>query len=116
MSFKVSSIRFEESRRVVEDELSSNTIERITASATSDPYIPMTQVSADTVSYTITLPNAEPGTKKIFTLISQGETTVTIEYNDPYNVENTDTFTFSRVGDLIIFYATVAGWHRTYYD
>jgi hypothetical protein len=116
MSFKLSNIRFEESRRVVENELSSNSIERITAAATSDPYIPMTQVYADTVSYTIILPNAEPGTKKIFTLVSQGETDVTIEYTDAYNIEDIDSATLNNVGDLVVFYATVEGWHTSYYD
>jgi hypothetical protein len=116
MSFKVSNIHFEESRRVVEDELSSNSIERITSASTCDPYVPITQVYADSVSYTITLPNAEAGTEKVITLVSQGETSVTISYNNAYDNNNLDSVTMSSVGDLIVFFATLQGWHYRYYD
>jgi hypothetical protein len=116
MSFKVSNIHYEESRRVVEDELSSKTIERITAAATTDPYIPITQISADTVSYTIILPTAEAGTEKVMTLVSAGETNVTIQYNNAYDDDNTDSVSMGSVGDLIVFYATLRGWHYRYYD
>lgn len=116
MSFKVSNIRFEESRRVVEDELSSRLIEQITAAATSDPYIPTTQVSADSTSFAITLPDAEPGTIKIITLVSQGEANVTVNYNNGYNGDS-DSVTIYYVGELVIFYASSRGWHtRTFID
>ena len=110
MSFKVSNIRFEESRRVVDEKLSSQAIEQITAAATSNAYIATTQISAPTTSYSITLPNAEPGTIKIMTLVSGGETNVTVNYNEGYD-GNSDSRIFAREGDLVIFYASIRGWH-----
>ena len=116
MSFKVSNVRFEESRRVVDEVLSSKAIEQITAAATSDPYIATTQITALSSSYAVTLPNAEPGTIKIMTFVDAGETNVTINYNNGYN-GNSDSQTLGTVGDLVIFYASIRGWHtRTFID
>jgi hypothetical protein len=110
MSFKVSNVRFEESRRVVDEVLSSKAIELITSAATSNPYIATTQITALSSSYSITLPNAEPGTIKIMTLVDSGETNVTINYNEGYD-GNADTVNLGREGDLVIFYASIRGWH-----
>jgi len=116
MSFKVSNVRFEESRRVVDEVLSSKAIERITAAATSDPYIATTQLTALSSSYAVTLPNAEPGTIKIMTLVDAGETNVTINYNNGFS-GNSQTLSFGYVGELVIFYASINGWHtRTFLD
>jgi hypothetical protein len=116
MSFKLSNVRFEESRRVVEDELSSKAIELITAAATSNPYIATTQITALSSSYSITLPNAEPGTIKIMTIVDVGETNVTINYNNGFS-GNSQTLSFGYVGELVIFYASIRGWHlRTFLD
>jgi hypothetical protein len=115
MSFKLSKISIEETRREIRQTI--GTIEVVTGTATLDPYIPITQVIANTVSYTVTLPNAEPGTRKVIVFVSQGETNVTVEYNDPYNIEDTDTQELSNVGDVLVFYATPQGWQNTgYYD
>ena len=115
MSFKVSNIRFEESRRVVDEELSSKLIEEIRAAATSDPYMATTQIFANT-SYSITLPDAEPGTIKIMTCVTAGETNVIVNYNDGFSGDTTSV-TFSYVGELVIFYASARGWHtRTFLD
>lgn len=114
MSFKVSNVRFEESRRVVDEVLSSKAIEQITAAATSNAYIPTTQITANITSYTITLPNAEPGTIKVMTLVSVGEANVTVNFNNGYNGDS-DSETLGTVGDLVIFYANTRGWHtRTF--
>jgi hypothetical protein len=114
MSFKVSNVRFEESRRVVDEVLSSKSIERITAAATSNAYIATTQLTALSSSYAVTLPNAEPGTIKIMTLVDAGETSVTVNYNEGYD-GNADSVNFGREGDLVIFYASIRGWHtRTF--
>lgn len=114
MSFKLSNIHFEESRRAADRELSSKLIEEIRAAATSDPYVATTQIFANT-SYSITLPNAEPGTIKIMTLVSAGETSVTVNFTDGFG--NADSNTFSVLGELIIFYASSRGWHtRTFLD
>jgi hypothetical protein len=101
---------------VVEDELSSRTIEHITEAASCDPYKATTQLSADSSSYTVTLPNAEPGTIKIITLVSQGEANVTVNYNNGYSGDSSSV-TINYVGELVIFYASARGWHtRTFID
>ena len=115
MSFKVSNIRFEESRRVVDEELSSKAIETISAATTSDPYIATTQIFS-TSTYTITLPNAEPGTIKVMTFMTSDETSVTVNYNNGFS-GNSSSVTFGYVGELVIFYASANGWHtRTFLD
>ena len=116
MSFKLSNVRFEESRRVVDEELSSKLIETITATATSDPYIATTQIFSNSTSYTITLPNAEAGTIKVMTFMSSAETSVTINYNNGFSGDSRSV-TFGYVGELVIFYASANGWHtRTFLD
>ena len=114
MSFKLSNVRFEESRRVVDEKI---LIEKITAASTSNPYIPTTQITANpSSSYSVTLPNAEPGTIKVMTFATSSETNVTINYNSGFSGNQT-TSTFGYDGELIIFYASVNGWHiRTFLD
>ena len=112
MIFKLSNVRFEESRRVVDEKL---LIEKITAASTSNPYIPTTQITASS-SYSVTLPNAEPGTIKVMTFTTSSETNVTINYKSGFSGNQT-TSTFGYDGELIIFYASVNGWHiRTFLD
>lgn len=113
MFFKVSNTNYEESRRVVDDTISDKLSETITTTATLDPYIATSKLQIGT--YTVTLPNAEPGTIKIVTLLESGEATVTISYNDGWG--NPNTYNMSYRGELIIFYATAVGWHtRTFLD
>jgi hypothetical protein len=115
MIFKVSNVVYEESRRVVDETVSSAMIESISATATVDPYIATTQLDSSNASFTVTLPNAEPGTIKIITLIAASETTVTIQYKSGWGGDN--TYNMSYEGELIIFYATSKGWHtRTFLD
>jgi hypothetical protein len=113
MSFKVSNVRFEESRRVFDEESSSKLVEEIRAAATSDPYKATTKIFANT-SYSITLPNARPGTIKVMTLVADGETNVIVNYNNGYS-GNATSVTFSYLGDLVIFYASARGWHMNNY-
>lgn len=115
MSFKLSNVRDEESQRIFEKNLSSQSIEIITSTATSNPSIPTTQVYADTVDYTITLPNGEPGKIKCFSMVSSAERTVTIAFNQPYS-GSPRTVNTSSPGDFILFYATPYGWHYNFYD
>jgi hypothetical protein len=113
MFFKVSNTNYEESRRVVDDTISDKLSETITTTATLDPYIATSKLQIGT--YTVTLPNAEPGTIKIVTLLESGEATVTISYTDGFG--DPSTRNMSSRGQLIIFYATSVGWHaRTYLD
>jgi len=113
MSFKVSNINYEESRRVVDESISQKRVERITTTATLDPYVATSELEIGT--YTVTLPIAEPGTVKIVTLLESGEATVTVSYTDGWG--NPNTYNMSYRGELIIFYATVLGWHtRTFLD
>ena len=114
MSFKMSNVVHEESRRVVDEIISKQGIETISATATLDPYIATTQLVSST-NYTVTLPNAEPGTIKVITLIEVGEATVTIAYMNGWG--NASTVNMSYEGELGIFYATSKGWHtRTFLD
>jgi len=115
MSFKVSNVRFEESRRVFDEESSSKLVEEIRAAATSDPYKATTKIFANT-SYSITLPNARPGTIKVMTLVADGETNVVVNYNNGFS-GNSSSVTFGYLGELVIFYASARGWHtRTFLD
>lgn len=112
MSFKLSNISFEQSRRIVKETIMKNDIEYINSTATSNPYISATEASGGT--YTITLPNAITGTQKIITLVDNG--TVTISYNSGYSGTNS-TYTLGTRGDSIIFWANFHGWHtRTFID
>lgn len=114
MSFKVSNVVNEESKRVVEESSSSNLIERISSTATSDPYVDTTHLTCNS-NFTVTLPNATPGTIKIMTLIAVTGATVSITYINGWGENN--TFSMSYEGELIIFYATSKGWHtRTFLD
>jgi hypothetical protein len=114
MSFKVSNVVSEESRRVVDETISSDSIERMSGAGAVDPYVATTQLTCNT-SYTVTLANAEPGTIKIITLVSVGEATATISYVNGWGDPN--TYNMGYEGELIIFYATSKGWHtRTFLD
>lgn len=114
MTFKLNNTRNEDSRRIAEDEIASSSIEVITTAATLNPYVPTTQLIANSSSYSLTLPNAEPGTIKIITIISNAETYVTVNYKGGYDNDDRSN-TFSRVGDLVIYYASTNGWHtRTF--
>lgn len=114
MSFKVSNVVNEESKRVVDESSSSNLIEQISATATSDPYVDTTHLTCNS-NFTVTLPNATPGTIKIITLIAVGEGTVTVTYTNGWGDNNTYSMSFE--GELVIFYATSKGWHtRTFLD
>lgn len=113
MSFKVSNINYEESRRVVDESISQKLVERITTTATLDPYVATSELEIGT--YTVTLPNAEPGTIKIVTLLQGGEDNITVSYTNGWGEPN--FYSMSHRGELIIFYATVVGWHtRTFLD
>jgi hypothetical protein len=114
MSFKVSNVVNEESKRLVEESTSSNLIEQISSTATSDPYVATTHLTCNS-NFTVTLPNATPGTIKIMTLIAVTGATVLITYTSGWG--DNDTYNMSYEGELIIFYATSKGWHtRTFLD
>lgn len=61
MSFKLNNIRNEDYKRIAEIANSSSQIEYIHAAATLNPHIPTTQLTANSSSYSVILPNAEPG-------------------------------------------------------
>ncbi len=114
MSFKMSNVGYEESRRVVDEIISKQDIETISTTATSNAYIATTHLLCSE-NYTVTLPNAEPGTIKVMTLTEVGEASVTISYVNGWG--NPSTINMAYEGELVIFYASSKGWHtRTFLD
>lgn len=103
MSFKLSNILFGEINKT------SKKVEVVSQTTTLDPSIPTTKINL-TSSYDVYLPNGKAGQQKIITAVS-GNGNVTIHYTDGLRNGGDSTITLYDRGDLVVFWASVIGWH-----
>lgn len=104
MNFKISNI--------IDDKISkiADQVEVISGAATLVPSIPITKLISTTSSYEVYLPNGNIGQQKIVTTVG-GNANVTIRFNSGYRNSGEDTITMYDEGDLIVFWASIKGWH-----
>jgi hypothetical protein len=107
MSFKISNSTLQEANR--EAVSYHGGFEKVTGVKTHNPSIPTTQVTLSG-SYPVTLPKGTIGERKMVTVVG-GSGECTVSYNNGWN-GNSNTTGLSTVGDTIMFYATVNGWHH----
>ena len=105
MSFKISNSLVEEADRKAQ--LNHATVETVSSAMTLNPDIHITKVNLGT-SYTVILPNGEVGQQKYIHAVS-GSANVIVSFTNGWG--SAQTRTLYDTGDLLIFYATVRGWH-----
>ena len=104
MSFKISNTILDKIQISTKD-----LVEVISATATLDPSKPTTKVIA-TSSFDVYLPNGKIGQQKIITTVG-GNGNITVHFNSGYRNSGEDTITLYDEGDMIIFWASIKGWH-----
>jgi hypothetical protein len=104
MSFKISNIILDKINVSTED-----LVEVISATATLDPSKPTTKLIA-TSNYDVYLPNGKIGQQKIITTVG-GNSSVTVHFNSGYRDSGTNTITLTDEGDMVVFWASIKGWH-----
>jgi hypothetical protein len=114
MSFKVVNSLLQEANR--KNAIYNSNVETVSAATTLDPNITITRVELGTSgSYTLTLPNGRVGQQKFISAVS-GSSNISVAFNNGWGGESTQVL--YATGDLLIFYATIDGWHcnDTYTD
>lgn len=104
MSFKLSNNILKEIHKTT-----SNKVETFSQTATLNPSIPTTKLIA-TTDYVVYLPNGKIGQQKIVTTVG-GNSNVTINFNSGYTDSGTNTVTLYDEGDMVVFWASINGWH-----
>jgi hypothetical protein len=104
MSFKLSNIIIDKITNSTQD-----LVEVVSEAATLDPRIPTTKLIS-TSSFEVYLPNGKIGQQKIITTVG-GNSNITIRFNEGYRNGGPDAITLFNEGDMVIFWASIKGWH-----
>jgi len=91
----------------------------ISSESTIDVNKQLTYLTNTGDEYTITLPQSlYPGqqhTIVVTSVESSNSNDITLQYNNPFFTDNTDTFgPFGSLGDTILLISTSVGWHIVY--
>ena len=107
MNFKLSNTILDEIHKITK-----NNVEVVSGTATLDPNVPTTKLMA-TSSYDVYLPNGPLGQQKVVTT-TNGNGNIRVFFNNGYSGVSDDITLYDQ-GDMVIFWASVEGWHYRSY-